>query len=327
MKFSEYFEIWLNHNYYKSGVNVGKSGDFYTSVSVGSIFGLTLGKYFINLVKNGQINQNCNIIEIGANDGSMMVDFIQGLYSFDKNILESLKFHIIEPHENLRKIQQLKFKQSFEDKITIHHHLNLKECSFENAFFMSNELLDTFACEVIKDNKMLYVNDDDDLRFEKIDEQTLLLSNKFDIQNGEIPINLENFIKEIYNSSKKCWFLTADYGDMNNTQKSTLRVYKNHQVYNFFELSNLKDFFGISDITYDVNFKLVKKVFDNNGFKMVKFDKQGSWLINAGIMDIVKEIEQKAGFKAYQNAISQVKYLVDPRVMGDRFKIIEFKKD
>lgn len=61
---------------------------------------------------------------------------------------------------------------------------------------------------------------------------------------------------------------------------------KNHAVYNFFEILDLKDFFGISDIAYDVNFDLVKNIFENNGFKMLKFGKQSSMLVDFGIIDI-----------------------------------------
>lgn len=325
MKFSEYFELWANQNYYKNGVKIGKNGDFYTAVSVGSMFGITLAKHFISLVKNGEIKPECDIVEIGANDGSMMVDFIQGVFSFDKDMLKNLTFHIIEPHENLKQLQKTKFKTSFTSEINVFHHSSLKECSFENAFFMCNELLDTFACEIIKDDKMLFIKNEKPV-FEKMDEKTKSLASKFNITNGELPINLENFVQEIYKCAKKCWFLTADYGYTINEQRITLRIYKNHEVYNFFEISNLKDFFGISDITYDVNFSLLKNIFEKNGFKMVKFQKQGNALLDFGIMDLVSEIEQKAGFNAYQNAISQIKHLIDPRVMGEKFKIIEFKK-
>lgn len=38
-------------------------------------------------------------------------------------------------------------------------------------------------------------------------------------------------------------------------------------------------------------------------------------------------MQSNVGFKAYENAILQIKHLVDPRTMGDKFKIIEFKKD
>ena len=53
MKFSEFFDIWVNENYYKFGVDIGKKGDFYTNVSVGYLFGACLANYFLKLLKNG----------------------------------------------------------------------------------------------------------------------------------------------------------------------------------------------------------------------------------------------------------------------------------
>lgn len=70
-----------------------------------------------------------------------------------------------------------------------------------------------------------------------------------------------------------------------------------------------------------MNFNLVKNVFENNGFKMLKFGKQSSMLVDFGIIDIAKQIQSNAGFKVYQNAILQIKHLIDPRVMGDKFRL------
>ena len=50
MKFSEFFDIWVNENYYKFGVDIGKNGDFYTNVSVGYLFGACLANYFLKLL-------------------------------------------------------------------------------------------------------------------------------------------------------------------------------------------------------------------------------------------------------------------------------------
>lgn len=54
---------------------------------------------------------------------------------------------------------------------------------------------------------------------------------------------------------------------------------------------------------------------------MLKFGKQSSMLVDFGIIDIAKQIQSNAGFKVYQNAILQIKHLIDPRVMGDKFRL------
>ena len=44
MKFSDFFEGWLNESYYANAAKIGKSGDFYTAVSVGSFFGICIAR-------------------------------------------------------------------------------------------------------------------------------------------------------------------------------------------------------------------------------------------------------------------------------------------
>ena len=105
MKFSEFFDIWVNENYYKFGVDIGKKGDFYTNVSVGYLFGACLANYFLKLRKNGEISSSCKVVEIGANSGDMLADFAQGIFTLEPEILPNLEFIIIEPHEILRKKQ------------------------------------------------------------------------------------------------------------------------------------------------------------------------------------------------------------------------------
>ena len=73
MKFSEFFDIWVNENYYKFGVDIGKKGDFYTNVSVGYLFGVCLANYFLKLLRNGEISSSCKVVEIGANSGDSIL--------------------------------------------------------------------------------------------------------------------------------------------------------------------------------------------------------------------------------------------------------------
>ena len=49
MKFSDFFEGWLNESYYANAAKIGKSGDFYTAVSVGSFFGICIAREILRL--------------------------------------------------------------------------------------------------------------------------------------------------------------------------------------------------------------------------------------------------------------------------------------
>lgn len=324
MKFSAYFYSW-QRKYYANGAKIGKNGDFYTNVSVGSVFGLCLAKRFINLVENGEISPNCAVLEIGANDAKMMCDFIQGIYTFAPKILDKISFHIIEPHEILRKIQREIFTQNFSTNLTLIHHKNLDECKFNDVFVMTNELLDTFECEILQDEMMLFVKNHA-LSFKKADIKTLEFAKKFGLNFTEIPINLPSFIQKLSQISTQIYAIFCDYGENFNFNRITTRIYKNHRVFDIFEIPNLGEFYANSDITYSVNFELFMKICKEFGFEIVNFNKQSKALIDFGILEMAQILQKHSGFMGYNRAISQIKYLTNANLMGEKFKITEFKK-
>ena len=182
MKFSEFFDIWVNENYYKFGVDIGKKGDFYTNVSVGYLFGACLANYFLKLLRNGEISSSCKVVEIGANSGDMLADFAQGIFTLEPEILPKLEFIIIEPHKILRKKQLETFTKRFGGEVKIKHYKNLCECSFDEIFVISNELLDAFGCEVIDGQNILFVDDDLKFHWQRADQNLLALAKKIGIK-------------------------------------------------------------------------------------------------------------------------------------------------
>jgi len=327
MKFSEFFDIWVNENYYKFGVDIGKKGDFYTNVSVGYLFGVCLANYFLKLLKNGEISNTCKIVEIGANSCEMLADFVQGIFTLEPEILKNLEFIIIEPHENLRKKQLETFAKRFGNDVKIRHYKNLNECSFEEIFIISNELLDAFSCEAIDGENMLFVDSELKFYWQKADQNLLDLAKKFGIKKGEISTSYTKFAAQLANTAKKVRFLSFDYGEFEPKNEFSLRVFKDHQVFSLFEISNLAPYFKSSDITYSLCFKQVKAAFSEAGFKMLKFKKQNKALVcDFGVDEILSLVLENGNKQAYENVAKQAKFLLSPEFLGERFKFIEFLK-
>lgn len=320
MKFSEFIDSWLfgEDGYYQRGIKIGKEGDFYTSVSVGSFFGICIAKYIMSF------NKNFEIVEIGANEGHLICDIIQGIYTFDKTKLKNFEFFIVEPFENLRKIQKTNFENKIGKEVKLNHLSSLKEAKFKNAFFISNELFDTFKCEVVDNEKMLFIENFKPI-FKTASKEIVDLAKKQGIKKGEVVLELDKFLLEIYQSSKKFRFLSFDYGDFAPRDDFTLRVFSKHQVYNFFDIKNLKEFYQKSDITYNVVFKNIKDEFLK--FKDVQFENfcsQSKALINFKADEILETLLKNAGENAYKNGVLQLKRLIIE--MGEKFKMIEFSK-
>ncbi|WP_148790177.1 SAM-dependent methyltransferase [Campylobacter concisus] len=327
MKFSEFFNIWVNENYYKFGVDIGKKGDFYTNVSVGYLFGACLANYFLKLLKNGEISSSCKVMEIGANSGEMLADFAQGIFTLEPEILKNLEFIIIEPHKNLRKKQLETFAKRFGDDIKIKHYKNLDKYAFDEIFVISNELLDAFNCEVIDGQNMLFVDSDLKFHWQKADQNLLALAKKFGITKGEISTSYAKFAVQLTNAAKKVRFLSFDYGEFEPKNEFSLRVFKNHQVFSLFEISNLASYFKKSDLTYSLCFKQVEYAFSEAGFEMLKFKKQNEALVcDFGVDEILSLVLEKGSKQAYENAAKQAKFLLSPEFLGEKFKFIEFLK-
>lgn len=326
MKFSEYFNSWLYEGYYSEAVKIGKEGDFYTSLSVGSFFGITLAKHFLSKVDFFPENERISIVEIGANEAYFLMDFIQGLFTFQPELLARLDFIIIEPQEKLRILQKHNFTKNFGEEIQLKHYESLKNFKAKNAFFFANELFDSFPCEVIDGENMLFIENGKKV-FKKMDEETRILAEKQKVTKGEVILQLDNFVQDLAASAEKAIFLTFDYGFYQKAERFSLRIFKNHQVYDFFEVENLEEFYKKSDITYNVNFRALEESFLENGFKiMMKYKNQNEVLLEFGILDILEFLKEKSGEKAYEQALKQVKYLILPAFLGEKFKAMEFYK-
>lgn len=327
MRFSDYFESWLHQNYYKKGVKIGKNGDFYTAVSVGAFFGICIAKEILRIYKNSKIYkfEKIDIVEIGANEGHLICDIIQGLYTFDSEIFKFFKFNIIEPHEALQKIQKEKIYERFGDEVEVRHISDIKNIKFKNTIFISNELFDSFKCEIINNGKILFITQNGKLEFKKItDEKILNLTSKFQIKKGELPISYYEFANLISQSCENFEFITFDYGYMHSLNEYSLRIYQNHQVFNFFEVENLDDFFGKSDITYNVNFEILKDSFECCGAQMSEFKKQKQALVDFGATEILEMFLQNKSKNGYNNALLEFKHLFNE--FDEKFKMIKFKK-
>ncbi|HEC1751636.1 TPA: SAM-dependent methyltransferase, partial [Campylobacter lari] len=227
--FSEFFQNWID-KYYSQVVSVGKNGDFYTAVSVGNLFGVLLANHFLKLIDDKKLTLPVEVVEIGANEGHLMLDFIQALYTLRADVLEQIECFIIEPHEKLRCVQKKLFDE-YDLDVKIYN--SLEECHFKNAFFYANELFDCFACELIKDKTMAYVDDDLNIVFKPINEDLLKECEKYAITNSELCISYKPFLSKLKQTCEKLTFACFDYAKKE--EKISIRIYKNHQVYNLFE--------------------------------------------------------------------------------------------
>jgi len=334
IKFSDYFNSWLydKDGYYSKYKQIGKKGDFYTSVSTSSFFGGTIGKRIVDAIKNKELPEDSTILEIGAHHGYLLADIIQFIYTLNPKLIQTLNFAIVERYPHLQKHQKEYFKNSFDNAIDLVHYNDISEVKIENGFVVANEIFDAFPCELVYTNKddvleLAYITEHK-VEFEPCkDEKILTHCEKYKITKGEVAVGYEEFINSLCKNIKNFEFITFDYGDNYPRNDFSTRIYSKHEVYALFEDSlDLKNYYQISDITYDVFFQHLIDCFKENKAKDIVYSTQMQALIEFGIVDLLEILKQNVDENTYLRETQKVKTLLEPTGMGDRFKMLQIKK-
>jgi len=320
---------WLygEEGYYATYKSIGKEGDFYTAVSTSKFFGGTVAKHIISLVDEGFLKPDATICEIGAHHGYFTADLVEFIYTLRPELLQSFEFVIVERFEALQEQQERYLQECFGDAIRLKHVKSLSELHVENAFFIANEIFDAFPCELFFKGKTARVEEDHNVEFDVDNEWVSQKAAHFYKDRGEIAVGYEAFAKEMADAAETFEFMSFDYGEMKARPDFSLRVYDKHKVYPFFdEELDRKAAFGKSDITYDVTFQHVKEAYEEAGVEFIELKAQMTALVNMGILDLLEMLRANVEEKIYKQELEKVKTLILPDFLGERFKMIKFRK-
>ena len=132
--------------YYRRGVRrIGRGGDFFTSVSVGPLFGKLLAEFAHQTWGERGRPERFTIIEQGAHDGTLARDVLQGCWEISAEFLESVSYVIIEPDAVLQEAQRATLGPDFSGKLS-HDPARCRGA----ALFLCNELLDAFPVHRVR---------------------------------------------------------------------------------------------------------------------------------------------------------------------------------
>jgi SAM-dependent MidA family methyltransferase len=319
---------WLygEEGYYKNLKTIGKGGDFYTAVSTSSFFGASIANYFYSLLTEGKADKNAWLIEIGAHQGYLLCDMIQWLYTCDPTLVKTLNFGIVERQPEVQKAQLAYIKERFGDDIQITHFNDISEVEVSYAFVVANEIFDAFPCELLKDEKIAIVIEDK-IEWETAAKSMLEWAKSHHLKQGEIAIGYDVFAAQMAKGITACDFVSFDYGEKYVRNDFSIRVYRKHETFPLFDQELvLSESYKNDDITYDVNFKHVSEAFISEGFKEVKYETQARALIRFGIIEILEQFLKQTTQAKYAREADKIKTLISPTMMGDRFKMVHFRK-
>ena len=302
----------------------GSKGDFLTSPNISILFSEMLSVWTIAFWQNLKCPKKINLIELGSGNGQMIYDMINSFKNFPE-FYNSCKFFILEKSPYLKKIQKKKLK-----KFNIKWIRNINELKNEHNIFIANEFFDALPFkQFFKINnkwmeRFVIVDKNNNKNFTKINsninkiEKELgfkISKNQKVIEYSPIALKyLKNISKKIHH--KKGCLLIIDYGYLDNLMKNTMMAIKKHKY------TNILSTFGDSDITYKLNFKILKKITKNLKLKCQAITSQRNFLINLGIQQRAEILSKNLPFSKKADIYYRLKRLIDKGEMGNLFKVM-----
>ncbi len=338
--FARFMELALycpEYGYYeKESDTVGRGGDFYTSVSVGPLFGQLLASQFAEWLMPISATK-LQIVEAGAHDGKLAADILEWLRQERPQLFAKLEYVIIEPSNRRRAWQKARLahfapKVRWQDKVG-----DAQQAQFGGVIF-ANELLDAmpvhrvgwdaqqqqwFEWGVTQNHgqfawkRMAAVTAD----LAELDwvpaELRRELPNYFTV---EICPAARNWWREVAQSLQKGFVLTLDYGlrredfVVPGRAQGTLRAYRDHR-----RNDDLLADPGEQDLTAHVNFSAIQEAGEAAGLKTELFQRQAEFLVQIAS----RHWSQAAGpVKWGPKQNRQLQTLIHPEHLGRAFQVL-----
>jgi SAM-dependent MidA family methyltransferase len=340
LSFARFMELALycpDSGYYEQQKdNVGRRGDFYTSVSTGELFGELLAFQFAGWLEELQIaGRQLRIIEAGSHDGKLAKDILNWLQLKLPGLFGQIEYCIIEPSIRRQEWQKETLKQ-FAPRVCWITGFNDPTVQRSNGIIFSNELLDAMPVRRFgwdAKNKKWFewgvVADGNKFVWAKI------RNSEFGIRNSELESVLpDGYTVEASPAAESWWrnaanilergkLLAIDYGltadELFSPTRTngTLRSYFQHRVSDDL-LANV----GEQDLTAHVNFSAIQKVGEEAGLKTEIFSTQTKFLAQ-----ILGRVLQDKSFGEWNGSRTrQFQTLTHPEHLGRAFRILAQSK-
>ena len=315
--------------YYMKKNPFGKEGDFITAPLISNLFGEMIAIWCVSFWEYIGKPRKILLVELGPGDGSLCKDLLRTFRQF-KNFYNSLEINLLEISDKLKSIQKLKINNRKVKWIK-----KIKEINCGPLIFLGNEFFDALPIKQIYKKKKLFFekhvalsNDNKKIRFlHKKANNNLIkrIQNLNLISFGntiEYPIEALKFLDSIAKKINKFdgGLLTFDYGYTAKKNKNTLQSIKKHKYTNIFSMPHH------SDITSHLNFKLFHNELKKNNLNLEKITTQNEFLKKIGILERANILSKKMTFKEKANMFYRLKRLLDPKEMGNLFKVIFAQK-
>jgi SAM-dependent MidA family methyltransferase len=340
MSFARFMELALyepQHGYYSSGrAIIGRQGDFFTNVSVGSVFGQLLGIQFAEVWEKLGRPPHFTIVEHGAHDGAFAADALTALRQSFPQCFNTIRYIIAEPFPVWHDRQQKRLA-SFGGKIRWVESINQLE-PFVGIHF-SNELFDALPVHLVLSevgkndaitwNERLVSTSGDGFEFvgapisnphlEIALYRLTLLPAGF---RSEINLAAPKLMGEIADKLERGVILTIDYGFSrtefysSHRREGSLQIRSRHR-----KLSSPFQQIGHTDISAHVEWTSLAEAGQEAGASAVAFTDQHRFF--TGIISKYQTTEKEFG-KTNKRALQTI---LHPELLGRTFQVLGLAKN
>ena len=348
MSFAEFMSLALytpGLGYYEqSRPIVGRRGDFYTSVSVGSLFGELLAFQMVQWLESFLPTGPLHLAECGAHNGQLALDILTHLQSYHPHLFSRVQLWLVEP-SSTRKAWQKQTLQSHASQV--HWAQDLDDLHQQTGglrgVFYSNELLDAFPVHRVIWNRALGVWQELGVGLGSAGEfvwkpiTSSLPAAEERIQHlNQLPRELlevipEGFLTEVAPAATAWWsqaaqvlkqgrLVTFDYGLaseeflMPQRSQGTLRTYARHRPGG----DPLSDP-GQQDLTAHVHFSALDQAGVEAGLSTEGCESQRGWLTRV----LGKTLRANGLFPEWDSRrVRQFQTLTHPEHLGQAFRVL-----
>lgn len=320
--------------YARSARQVGRQGDFFTSVSVGPLFGELLARRFLREWREAGAPPRWRIIECGAHDGRLAADLLGAIQRLDARAFSALEYAIPEPLPLLQATQRQTLENFAQN---IRHITSLSELAAEPplpGIAFGNELLDALPFHVIEFTSdgwrecRVALAPGGNFSWENHHPITLpplaqavaALGNHFPVgYRSEVRTNFRELLAALTCCLSSGLLVWPDYGFARpeyyhpDRLQGTLRTFSRHRA-----AEDPLATPGEIDITAHVDFTAVAEAAISLGCQPGSFRNQGSWLTEIG-RDWLLSLEGQAP----PATLREFQTLTHPAHLGGNFHVLE----
>ncbi len=315
--------------YYSTGqCQIGRSGDYFTNVSVGPLFGRILAAQFTEIWEMMGRPGDFTLVEQGAHHGDFAKDVLEATRERTPDFWAALRYCVIEPFSVLQ-ARQVETLRDFSGKVTWQK--SLEELPPFSGVHFSNELLDCMPVHLVcrereEDWREKFVAEGQDgfafmageIQDERLRRRVSAIP-EWGNERYETEVNLEalDWIGNVSKKLERGFVLAVDYGfarpDFYSEDRTagTLQCYSAHRT-----VASPLTGVGRFDLTAHVEWTSIVEHAEENGMRLAGFTDQHHFITGMLALLDVRENERRA-----------LQTLMHPEFLGTRFQYLALGKN